>query len=160
MRLDDPADGVEIVVRRNQHRFRQPGRNAAGIRLAGGEVGHRLGRHREIRIVVVAVIAALAFQDLAAPGIGARDAHGVERRLRPGGAVSHLFGAGNGVDQLLGELDAGLVQRAEEMQALGRLCLHRFDHRRKEGSFAVGNAARREDDDELLRLVAHASLAA
>ena len=77
---------------------------------------------------MIAVIGALEFQNIVVACKGARHAHGVLGRLGPGGGEGNFIGARDRVDQFRGELDRQLVQRTEEMQALGDLFLGRRDH--------------------------------
>ncbi len=73
------------------------------------------------------MIAALEFEDLVAPGEGARGAHRVEIGLAARRDEAHLLGARHRIDDRLGQFDAEPVV-GEEGRAAGDLRLRRLGH--------------------------------
>ena len=141
MRLGDLLDGGEVVVGRDQHGLGQHVGHAAAVDAADRVVAGRLGEDADRRIVVVAVVGTLELQHLVLAGEGPGHAQGIEGRLGAGGGEGDFLGAGDGVDQDAGQLDGGVVQGAEEVQALVGLFLHGDQHRRMGVSQDVGAGA-------------------
>ena len=71
------------------------------------------------------MIAAFKLKNTVAAGKGASQAHGVHIRFTAGGNIAHLIGAGDGVNDLLGQLDPGAVVR-EEGQSFSHLLVNGF----------------------------------
>ena len=124
---DQAGDGLQVVEGGDQHLVAQALGDAGRVRDRLGEVAGPLGRQAHEPVVAHAVVAALEFEDLVAPGVGAREPHGVGVGLRAGADEAHLLGARHRVDDLGGEADAvGVV--GEERGALGGHLLHHLDH--------------------------------
>ena len=64
-------------------------------------------------VVAGAVVAALELEDFLLAGVGAGGAHGLEAGVGAAGGEAHLLGAGDGLDQFLGE-ENGLVVGGKE----------------------------------------------
>jgi len=67
------------------------------------------------------VVTARELDDEVAAGCAAGQAHGAHDRLGTGRHEAHLFDAGIGIDDRLGELDLGAARRAERHAAFRRL---------------------------------------
>ena len=79
---------------------------------------------------MVAVVGAFELEDLAAPGKGARQAHGVGGGFRAGGCIGDFFGAGYVVDEAFGKRNCDIVERAEHVRAAFKLGLCCLDYSR------------------------------
>ena len=77
---------------------------------------------------MIAVIPAFAFQNLVPAGEGTRNPHGVESRLGTRRTIGNLLCAGDRIDQLFGERNTVLIERAKEMQAFWHRFLDSLDH--------------------------------
>jgi len=87
--LEDAAEDVDAIEPGRDHGARDGLGDAPAPRqpdrvVLVAELGHVVGRHRDQGVVVDAVVLALELHDLVAPGVAARDAHGVHRGLGPG----------------------------------------------------------------------------
>ena len=98
--IDSGAHGVE-AVEGDDERFRgEAGRNASAIRqVEGGDAGARFRQQP----VTMAVVAARELDDLVAPGLAARQAHGGHRRLRTRVDEADALDRGDRGDYTLGQ---------------------------------------------------------
>ena len=124
---DERDRRVDVVEGRDDDLVLHALRDAGRIRHAAGEVAGLLGRQRHQAPVAHAVIAALELQDLVAAPEGACHPHGIEVGLRAARHEAHLLGAGQRIDDLGRQSDAGLVV-GEEGGAERHLLQHRLDH--------------------------------
>ena len=122
VRLNDGLGGGQVVERRDEHQVGDGLGDAAAVGLGQRELQRGAGRNAHQRIVAAAVVAALELQHLFLAGVGAGDAHGLEAGVGAAGGETHLVGAGDGLDQRLGQHN-GLVVVGEEGAAL----LHGLD---------------------------------
>jgi hypothetical protein len=100
---------LKVVVWRDQNLFVDAGGHSSRIGAPCGIVCRLARRDGKVRIVVVPVISTFAFQALAAPGIGARNAHGVKRRFRSRCTKGDFFCARDGINQHFRKPDAVFV---------------------------------------------------
>ena len=123
--VDHLAGGVEVVVGADEHVVLEMVGDARRVRdAAAGIVGLRRPEAHQAP-VAHAVIAALEFEDLRPPPVGAGEPHRIGVRLGPGTGEPDLLGARHGVHDLGREPDAVLVVDEE-----GRAELDLLAHRR------------------------------
>ena len=79
---------------------------------------------------MIAVVGALELQNLAAPGERACQPHRIGGGFRAGGGIGDFLGAGDVVDQSLGEHHGDVVERAEHVRAAIELRFRSLYHRR------------------------------
>jgi hypothetical protein len=120
------ADEVRVVEGRDQPVAHGLG-NAGAVGHGLGKLTSRVGARLICASARHAVIAALEFHDLVAPGEGAGEAHGVHVGLAAGRDVAHLLGAGHGAADFLGQFDAGRVV-GEEGHAFRQLLEDGLQH--------------------------------
>src|SRR5262245_44670704 len=119
----DIAHTIKIVVTGDQDRFAGTARRTGRVGYALGEVRFTLRCGRELRIIVMAVISALKFEDLLAASEATGKPHGMEGRFRAAYGKAELLDAGHMALDHLGELDRRLVQIGEIMCSLRDLLI-------------------------------------
>ena len=121
------SDEFDVIERRYQHFIPYRLGNTGGIGNRKREIGQLGRRQAHLGFGGHAVIAAFEFEDLVATGIGAGQADGIHVCLATGGDIAHLFGAGDGATDFLGQFHAGGVV-GKESHALVDLLVHRIQH--------------------------------
>ena len=117
----DRLGSGQVVVRGDEHQLLDGLGNssAAGHGLGVLDRSRRGETHHGV--VAGAVKSPFKFEDLFFTGEGASGAHGVEAGVGAAGGETYLFGAGDGVDQHLGQFYRSFVGGEEGAAAFNRL---------------------------------------